>query len=130
MDHYETNGEPASSLCCFLIFNRRFDCSLALQVLRLFSLSVYLYVTNMAYYSSFNGVRQWFAAAILFYGYRHFFDNRRRYMVTVFLASLFHTSAIVMIPIYYVVRKPFFRKANFLIAMIFVGFTLFLDSLT
>lgn len=93
-----------------------------------FSLSVYLYVTDMAYYSSFNGVRQWFAAAILFYGYRHFFDNRRRYMVTVFLASLFHISAIVMIPIYYVVRKPFFRKANFLIAMIFVGFTLFFQQ--
>ncbi len=90
-----------------------------------FPLSVYLYVSGISYYSSFNGVRQWFAAAVLFYGYRHFFSNRRRYMVTAVIASLFHSSAMVMIPIYFVVRKPFFRKTNFLIAAVFAGLTVF-----
>lgn len=90
-------------------------------------LSIYLYVTSMSYYSAFNGVRQWLAAAIVFYSYRYLFSNRTRFFALVLLASMIHNSAFIMIPLYYFVRKPFFRRANLYVTLVFIGLNLFFD---
>lgn len=65
--------------------------------------SVLLFVLGGAWHGSFNSIRQYIACAILFAGHR-FAVNRRfvPYLVIVFVASLFHVSALVAIFLYFV----------------------------
>ncbi len=57
---------------------------------------------------SFNGIRQYLAAAILFAGHRYILERKFiPYLLTVLVAMLFHTTAIVMIiPYFLFIRKP------------------------
>ena len=58
---------------------------------------------------SFNGVRQYLAATMLFCGYEALETrNLRKYLFWVFIAFLFHRSAIVMAALFFVV----YRKVN------------------
>lgn len=77
-----------------------------------FSLSIFLYITTMNYYSAFNGIRQWIACMILFVAIRYIYEKDKfKYIICVLLASTIHTSAIICIPLYYFVNlKPFTRK--------------------
>lgn len=74
-----------------------------------------MYLIAMLFYlflgdwqGSFNGVRQYLAAAILFAGHRFIPDRKLwQYCLVVFAATLFHTTAIVMILPYFLFnRKP------------------------
>lgn len=91
----------------------------ALITIGLFCLTIYrnssMYLIGMLLYlflgdwqGSFNGVRQYLAAAILFAGHRYiFYRDFPRYLAVVLLAALFHTSAVVMIvPYFFLTRKP------------------------
>ena len=72
----------------------------------LVSMLVFLFLGDWA--GSFNGVRQYLAAAVLFAGHR-FIVKRRiiSYLLVVLLASLFHRTALVMIiPYFLFTRKP------------------------
>lgn len=74
----------------------------------MFSVSILLYILMGEWTGSFNGVRQYLAAAILFAGHR-FMYNRQffKYCIVVFVASLFHTSAVIMmVPYFLYNRKP------------------------
>lgn len=77
----------------------------------LFVASMVLYIFMGEWQGSFNGVRQFLASAILFAGHRYIFNrDLPRYCLCVFLATLFHTSAIVMIVPYYTLCKPIINK--------------------
>ncbi len=55
---------------------------------------------------SFNGVRQYFAAAIICLGHRFILEKKFwKYLLFVFIAFLFHSSAIVMIIPYFILRN-------------------------
>ena len=68
-----------------------------------------LYVAMGCWHISFNGVRQCLAASVLFCGFGYL-KNRQfvRYCIVVFVAFLFHRSALVMAFIYFAV----YRKIN------------------
>ena len=72
----------------------------------LVSMLMFLFLGDWA--GSFNGIRQYLAAAIVFAGHRYILKRRFvPYMLTVFLAMLFHKTAIVMIlPYFLYTRKP------------------------
>lgn len=74
--------------------------------LYLVSMLVFLFLGDWA--GSFNGVRQYLAAAILFAGHRLILERKLApYLAVVFLASLFHRTALVMIlPYFLFTRKP------------------------
>ncbi len=58
------------------------------------------------WHGSFNGVRQYFAAAIICLGHRFILDKKFwKYLLYVFIAFLFHKSAIVMIVLYFILRN-------------------------
>ena len=62
-----------------------------------------LYVFLGCWHGSFNGVRQYLAAAIIFSGLRYIKEKMFwKYALVVFIAFLFHASAIVMIFAYFV----------------------------
>lgn len=65
--------------------------------------SVYIYITFGFYTTLFNPVRQMIAVSLCFYAARFILQRKvTPYIFMVFLASLFHISAWVMLPMYFV----------------------------
>ena len=70
------------------------------------ALATALFIVTGFWHGSFNGVRQYLAAAILFSGYSFLKDRQfRQYCLVVFAAFLFHRSAIIMLPVYFIVHR-------------------------
>lgn len=54
----------------------------------------------------FNGVRQFLASAILFAGHRLIYDKKFiKFCILVFIASCFHITALIMLPMYFLISK-------------------------
>ena len=74
-----------------------------------YELGIALYVLTSYYTFSMNGIRQYAAAGILILGTKYMLSDQKKdffkYLIFVFLAWLFHTSALMMIVIYFVVRR-------------------------
>lgn len=87
-----------------------------------FELSMWLYITTFVYYSTFNGLRQWIAASIIFAGTKYLIEERnfKKYLVLVLFASTFHASALVMIPVYFFINSDTFSKRNLLMILGFI----------
>lgn len=88
---------------------------------RMLEVSLYVYIASGAFIVSMNGMRQYLAAAIAFSAIRFLIRGEwRKYMPIVLFASLFHQSALVLIPLYFVVRGRAWTKktAIFLLAAI------------
>jgi len=101
---------------------------------RLFELSVYLYITTGTFTISMNGIRQFFAAAIVFAATKYLLEGKwKPYISIVLFASFFHQSALIMIPMYFIVRRKAWTKTTFMLlsvaVLIVVGFNAFSELL-
>ena len=78
-------------------------------------LSIALYLSIGTYLESFNSVRGMMAASICFYGYTFIETHElKKYIITIFLASLIHMSAIMILPFYWLLQlQPSIRKLLF-----------------
>jgi transmembrane protein EpsG len=76
-----------------------------------FELSTFLYITSGYYLVTMNGIRQSIAAAVLF-ACTHFIikGKFKSFTAAVLLASTFHTSAVILIPVYFVARNEAWSK--------------------
>ncbi len=64
----------------------------------LYLISILLYLFMGEWQGSFNGVRQYIAAAILFAGHRFILEKKIwQYCVVVLIAGMFHTTALIML---------------------------------
>ncbi|MCP3761404.1 EpsG family protein [Domibacillus sp. A3M-37] len=100
----------------------------------MFELSMYLYITTFTFYSAFNGLRQYMAAAIIFLGLKYLIERKAiKYLATILIASSFHTSALIMIPVYFLVNYKPLSKRNLVMLLTmfgaFFGYNGFLDTL-
>lgn len=101
-----------------------------------FVLSVILFFAQGIYFDTFNGIRQYIVIAIFLYAYRYIQeDDFKKYLVSMLIASLFHISALITIPLYFLKKK----KLNYVIFIIGAGalfvfrnniFNLFLKLMT
>ncbi|MEI4828904.1 EpsG family protein [Bacillus sp. FJAT-53711] len=83
---------------------------------RLFELSMYVYITGGWYLVSMNGIRQSLAAAIIFTATKFLIEgNWKKYILIVLIASTFHQSALILIPIYFLVRFKAWSKTTFIL---------------
>lgn len=83
---------------------------------RMIELSLYVYITGGLFLVSMNGVRQVMTAAIIFTATKFLIDgNWVKYFLVVLFASTFHESALILIPIYFLVRYKAWSKATFLL---------------
>lgn len=83
----------------------------------LISMSLYLFIGS--WHGAFNGVRQYLAAAVLFAGHRFIFEKKLfKYILVVLVAMAFHRTAIIMLPIYFLVGKRFTWKNIGLVIMV------------
>lgn len=75
-----------------------------------FEMAVALFVLTGYYTSSMNGVRQYTAAGLLLLGTRFLFSDKwyaiLQFLPFVVAAWTFHTTALVMIPVFLLVRRP------------------------
>lgn len=98
-----------------------------------FELGIALYVLTGYYTFSMNGIRQYAAAGILILGTRYMLSDKKtdffKYLIFVLGAWLFHSSALIMILIYFVVRRRAWTPITivFLLGTVFV--TLIFNSI-
>ncbi|WP_226655117.1 EpsG family protein [Pseudalkalibacillus hwajinpoensis] len=86
-------------------------------------LSLYVYITGGLFLVSMNGIRQALAGAIAFTATKYLIEgNFIKYSLIVVLASFIHQSALILLPIYFVVRFKPWSKATIalLILSIFI----------
>lgn len=101
---------------------------------RLIEISLYVYITSGMYLVSMNGIRQYLAAAIVFGATKYIFDgNWKMYVLIVLFASTFHQSALVLIPVYFLIRRRAWSGTTFLLlflaVLIVIGFNQFTEVL-
>lgn len=83
----------------------------------LFSMCLYIFVGS--WHGPFNGVRQYLAAAVLFAGHRFIYEKKLfKYILVVLVAMAFHRTAIIMLPIYFLVGKRFTWKNIGVVAIV------------
>ncbi|PEB56271.1 capsular biosynthesis protein [Bacillus pseudomycoides] len=97
---------------------------------RLIDLSLYVYITSGMYLTSMNGIRQYLAAAIIFAATTYILDgNWKKYTIIILFASTFHQSALVLIPIYFLIRRKAWSATTFILlflaVLIVIGFNQF-----
>jgi hypothetical protein len=65
-------------------------------------ISVWLYVTLTFYYNSLNFIRQSLACSIILLGYKFLKEKKAvPFLVIVLIAALFHKTALIMVPVYF-----------------------------
>lgn len=94
-----------------------------------FPFSMYLYVTTFTYYATFNGLRQSMSVAITFIGLKYLIERDwKKYFGIVLLASMFHQSSLIMIPVYFIVNHKFISKKSLIIFTFFLGVLIFYNG--
>lgn len=93
-------------------------------------LSIYVYITGGLFLVTMNGIRQCLAAAIIFSATKFLIEgNKVKYILVVVFASFFHQSALVLIPVYFLVRFKPWTKATLVLlvfsVLIVIGFSTF-----
>lgn len=87
---------------------------------RIFELSLYVYITGGLFLVSMNGIRQTLASAIAFTSIKFLIEGSLvKYTLVVLIASSIHQSALVLFPIYFVVRFKAWSKVT--IAFLFLA---------
>ena len=78
----------------------------------LFQMGILLFVFIGSWHGSFNAMRQYLAAAVIFAGHRFIYEKKiLKYLLVVVLACCFHITALVMLPIYFLVNKKVSLKS-------------------
>lgn len=99
----------------------------------LLPLMLFFIFTSGFFYWTLSGLRQSIAIMIFFFSIKFIIEKRiYTYILFILLASLFHISALVMLPIYFLNYLKFNRSIIlilFTISLLFIGDTLFLNIL-
>ncbi len=70
-----------------------------------FFFSMVLYIC-ISWSGCFNGVRQFLASAVLFAGHRLIFERKfLKFCIVVFIAASFHITALIMLPMYFLISE-------------------------
>ena len=71
-----------------------------------FPLAIALFILSTTWQGSFNGIRQYIACAILFWGHKYILSRRFfKYAGVILVAILFHVSAAIMLLAYWIPRR-------------------------
>ncbi|MGL5575948.1 MAG: EpsG family protein [Sarcina sp.] len=86
-------------------------------------MSIYFYITTFVFYGTMNGIRQYIASCIMLLGFKYIEERKiLKYILVVLLASTFHISAFIFIPIYFIANQEINSKLNkIFIAIIGLG---------
>lgn len=100
-----------------------------LKYSRQFELSTYVYITGGLFLVSMNGLRQVLTAAIVFTATRFIISgNFVAYALIVLFASTFHESALILLPIYFLVRYKAWSRATLMLLVVAVVIVIGFDQ--
>lgn len=89
---------------------------------RRLELSMFLFVCGFSYYSSLNVVRQYIAIALFFYAIQYLSSRQPlKYALMIGLATAFHFTAIILLPLYVFVHRPMGKFAITVVAIVIAG---------
>lgn len=93
---------------------------------------IFLFVVSTDYLSwMHNGMRQFIAVAIIFAGFRYIIEKQYvQIILLILLASLFHGSALLMIPIIFIVQGRAWNRKTVLMLMATIMVIFFVDRFT
>lgn len=95
-----------------------------------FSISIILYMLLGCWHYSFNGVKQCAAASILLLGYNYIKERKFfKWCLICLIASFFHISALLMIPLYFLIVPKISTKRIMLLILIGAIIFFFYDEL-
>lgn len=90
--------------------------------------SVLLFINIGSYYTSFNITRQILATAIVFAGSKFLYERKFiKYLIIVVIAALFHKTALIMIPFYFILQNKFRGKTIFFVFLALLILTIYID---
>lgn len=93
-------------LICFVLYKYSGD----------FGLAIFVFITMGTYINLMNGIRQYLAAAILFLIFPMIEERKLfKYMILVLIISLIHQSALIFLPLYFVVNNKAWGKITYTI---------------
>ena len=86
-------------------------------------ISYWIYMCGMFYFFSMNGVRQALTISLFYYSLRYVREkNIKKYMFLNGLGCLFHTSAVIFLPLYFVLGKKIKFKFKMMLSLaVFLG---------
>ena len=94
-------------------------------------LSLLLFVVSGLYMDSMNAVRQYIAISIFMYAIKFILQKDfKRYLFWVIIASLFHSSALILIPIYFFCRWKMTWKKRLITAIALIAVLPVISTLT
>ncbi|WP_203287292.1 EpsG family protein [Metabacillus sp. cB07] len=80
---------------------------------KMFELSLFVFITSGLYTVSMNGIRQFLAASIILWGLKYLLNgDLKKYLIIILIASAFHQSALILIPVYFIVRREAWTKVT------------------
>lgn len=89
------------------------------QYSRVIELSLFVFIASGMFLVSMNGLRQFLAASIIFAASTFLFKRQwLLYFLSILLASTIHQSALILIPIYFLVKRKAWTKETFILLMI------------
>ena len=84
-------------------------------------LSLLLFITGGFYMESMNTVRQFVALAMFIYAIKYIKSKEPiKYIIWILIASLFHTSALVLLPLYFFCRTRLTWKKRLIISLLLI----------
>lgn len=104
-----------SSLLVFSIYRFSFDNTKANN----YVWSIFIFIAFGMYDLSVSAMRQWIACSIFLLSFK-FISNKdlKRYIILILIASLFHNSAIILLPTYFIININLSKKKKLLFAFI------------
>lgn len=92
-------------------------------------LSILLFITLGFYFDLMNGVRQYLAVSLFMFSWQFLFDKQFvRYVVVILVAATFHSSVIMLLPVYFICNCKFDKKVLVIIAIIAVFLSFVISS--
>lgn len=94
------------------------------------SLSLLLFIICGLYMDSMNAVRQYIAISIFIYAITFIFEkNFKNYLIWIIIASLFHSSVLIMIPVYFFCKSRLTLKKRTIIFLALILLLPFVNQL-
>ena len=88
---------------------------------RMIELSLFVFIASGLFTVSMNGIRQSLAAAIIFAATKFILGGQwKKFILIVLLASTIHQSALIFIPIYFIIRRQAWTKVTFILLLLAV----------
>lgn len=98
-----------------------------------FEMAIFMFVAFSYLGGAMNGMRQYMAASIVLLGTRYLFSERKtdfiKYAVIILLAYCMHNSAIIMLPLYFVVRRKAWKASSYLMVVGSMGAVVIFDAI-